>query len=542
MLLDLDDLTSRDPRRVGGKAAALARARAAGAAVLPGFVVAGAASRAHMTIGAETLPIRGSGGARLAVSAEPVPSAESMVVLGEELGDRLVARSSTILEARGEWSGAFTSYLDLAPTELPRAVAGCWASAFSVAALQRQSAAGIDPGSIEMSVLIQPCLTPTAGGWARVASDGTAVVRAVEGSPAPLLQGWVTGAEASFNGSWHGDELIAMLGLTNLDSIRGQLMTQATGIGADSCEWVLTDRVWLLQLSKSTPAADIPEGRPASDHELSGLIELAETLVLAPGPLGEQVVLPWAIAGLPDVEISHEVYGEKTVQEIQNLSRELTREVWQEPVERATRSARRLMDRLSAGDSHGALEALRRLHPPDPINAGKLLGKLRSLREELVSRGVAPDERAAWRFDFESIERALLGEPASLPGRTGMGRWEPLLAAVVLADGRTNNGVPASPGIGAGLRAHNGAAFRSPATTRGVITAPQPIPALAPLLWDASAMVTATGSPAAHLFEAARSLRVPAVCSLDLGEPRNEIVAVDGHTGRVATLPLDREI
>src|SRR5918996_705307 len=107
LLIDLDDPRGRDPLRVGGKAAALVRARAAGAAVLPGFVVAGAASRAHMAIGAEAL------------------------------GDRVVARSSTILEAGGEWSGAFTSYLDLAPIDLPKAVTGCWASAFTVAALQR---------------------------------------------------------------------------------------------------------------------------------------------------------------------------------------------------------------------------------------------------------------------------------------------------------------------------------------------------------------------------------------------------------------------
>lgn len=46
---------------------------------------------------------------------------------------------------------------------------------------------------------------------------------------------------------------------------------------------------------------------------------------------------------------------------------------------------------------------------------------------------------------------------------------------------------------------------------------------------------------AAHLFDAVRSLRVPAVCGVDL-EPRNEIVAVDGDTGTVTALPVDREI
>jgi hypothetical protein len=52
--------------------------------------------------------------------------------------------------------------------------------------------------------------------------------------------------------------------------------------------------------------------------------------------------------------------------------------------------------------------------------------------------------------------------------------------------------------------------------------------------------VTISGSPAAHLFESARSLNVPAVCSLDLsGSLGVELtaatgrfaVAVDGNRG-----------
>jgi hypothetical protein len=54
-------------------------------------------------------------------------------------------------------------------------------------------------------------------------------------------------------------------------------------------------------------------------------------------------------------------------------------------------------------------------------------------------------------------------------------------------------------------------------------------------------VVTTNRSSAAHLFDAARSLRGPAVWGWDL-EPRNEIVAVDGDTGTVATQPVDREI
>jgi phosphoenolpyruvate-protein kinase (PTS system EI component) len=70
-----------------------------------------------------------------------------------------------------------------------------------------------------------------------------------------------------------------------------------------------------------------------------------------------------------------------------------------------------------------------------------------------------------------------------------------------------------------------------------VIVASQPIPNLAPLLWDAAGLVTESGSPAAHLFESARALRIPAVCGVSL-PPGEQIVAVDGHDGIVSTMFL----
>ena len=69
-----------------------------------------------------------------------------------------------------------------------------------------------------------------------------------------------------------------------------------------------------------------------------------------------------------------------------------------------------------------------------------------------------------------------------------------------------------------------------------------PVPNLAPLLWDAAGVVTVAGSPAAHLFESARSLNVPAVCSVDLedflgpnlAETTGKFtLAVDGSRGMV---------
>jgi phosphoenolpyruvate-protein kinase (PTS system EI component) len=75
-----------------------------------------------------------------------------------------------------------------------------------------------------------------------------------------------------------------------------------------------------------------------------------------------------------------------------------------------------------------------------------------------------------------------------------------------------------------------------------VITSARPVPNLAALIWDAAGLVTTTGSPAAHLFEAARALRVPAVCGVDLGAPGHQVVAVDGTDGAVALLELGRSL
>jgi phosphoenolpyruvate-protein kinase (PTS system EI component) len=58
------------------------------------------------------------------------------------------------------------------------------------------------------------------------------------------------------------------------------------------------------------------------------------------------------------------------------------------------------------------------------------------------------------------------------------------------------------------------------------------------LLWDAAGIVTATGSPSAHLYESARALGIPAVSGVNV--PAGErIVAIDGDSGLVASLVLD---
>jgi hypothetical protein len=158
---------------------------------------------------------------------------------------------------------------------------------------------------------------------------------------------------------------------------------------------------------------------------------------------------------------------------------------------------------------------------------------------QLVSIAPGPSDprliRIARNMARNEEHRAMEGHPGM---RRGVGRWEPYLASVVLGNGSRFQGTPASGGVGAGLVARPDDRRRVP--PRSVIAAGQPVPNLAPLLWDSAAIVTETGSPAAHLFESARALRVPAVCGVTI-PPGDWIVAVDGQDGIVATVPLADE-
>ena len=509
MIHDLDHEIALDPARVGAKAVWLARARRAGLPVLPGLVVDTADSVAHMRLGADMLTTRGSGGARLALTAEPIPFADDLVARGSRLGYALVARSSTIIESSGEWSGAFTSYLDLSPTDLPRAVTGCWASAFSVAALERQEAARVEPGSFPMAVLIQPALDPVAGGTATIEEDGSIVVIGVKGSPAALLQGWSPGLEARRNGqaSWIGNELVDLLGVDTLDEISDALSRARDTLGANRCEWGLDGRVWLMQLTESqVPRRPLNALSHATDPRLLSIVRV---VIRAAGRLGEELVLPWALGGLPAAEPYVGKLPDDAVARAYELRDSLVAEVWALPVEQALDSARSCMATLLGPDPLPALEIVGNLQPPDPERA-----------------------RSLWSL-AQRLERA---DPAP---RRGFGRWEPFVASVVLDAGTRYQGIGACPGVGAGISTgkYPPDGLDTNYRPRAVIVASQPIPNLAPLLWDAAGLVTESGSPAAHLFESARALRIPAVCGVAL-PPGEQIVAVDGHDGIVSTVAL----
>lgn len=535
MILDLDQDRSLDPARVGFKAAWLARGRRAGLPVLPGFVVEGWLSRALMRIGAAALDERGSGGARLQMGGYPVPFAADLVERGVKLGDSLVARSSTTLDETAGWAGVFTSYVDLTPDDLPKAVTGCWASAFTVAALELQRQASIGAGSLLVSVLVQPALRPVAGGIATVDGESRIVVEGVKGPPAPLLQGWSRGQRATWDGGWDDGPLLESLGTDDLDRI-AEVMSEANRLlGATRCEWAIDDGLWILQLGRPTLETEpMSSVIGLSDPRL---IAIARLLARAPGALGEELVLPWALGGLPETGSPLEEPPGVLLDEARSLCRELTSGVWGLPANRAMEAATATLASLRGADPATALVSIEALRPPDPGLAGALLRRLDGLRMVVTEQGLAPDPVSAWHLSVADIESSLTGAPRRPKMRVGLGHWEPFLVSVVLGTGTPRTGTPAAPGFGAGLRVEvRGEPERIP--PRSVVNAAMPLPHLAPLLWDCSGLVTESGSPAAHLIDSARSLGVPAVCGVTLGRG-DDLVALDGSTGTVATLSLE---
>lgn len=539
LIVDLDEPAAADPGRAGAKAATLARARQSGLPVLPGFVVEASASSQHMEVGASALALRGSGGARLAVMAEPILDGEELVSRGRHLGSSLVARSSSPLEGAGVWAGAFATYVEITPEELPKAAVGCWASAFSVDALGRQRAAGVEPGTVGMAVLVQPAIQAVCGGVAGLEPDGSVVVHAVAGSPASLLQGWERGVTARLaDEGWRGEEAIALIGEESLDRLRSVLGVAANHFGVNRCEWLVSDRLWLLQLTNfARPAPNVTSPRAATPAEL---IPVVRAMTAAPGVLGAELVWPWALAGLPRPLPIHPVGNGDLIQHAIDTSQRLTSRVWKRPIGEALSAASAALDQLRGPDAVAPIDVIRELHPPDPDEAAELMSTISEIGARLAGRGAIPDAGWTWHLSTAELREGLEGGSVQALGRVGVETWEPLIAAVVLDHGWMVQGIPAAAGIGAGLR-HHITGVEDGMSHRTVVTAAKPLPNLSQRIWDAAGLVTETGSPAAHVFESARSLGVPAVCGVDIDADDDVILAIDGHSGAVAILSLGSE-
>jgi hypothetical protein len=549
VILDLDDDRALDPGRAGAKAAWLARGRRAGLPVLPGRVVPASASRPAMELAVEVMAQRGSGGARLRISQEPLDTEleRELLVAVDGLGDLLVVRSSSLLEAGGEWSGAFTSYLDIRPEETPVAVRGCWASAFTVHTLERYEAAGIEPGSAPMAVLIQPFLDAQFGGVARYADDEITVI-GVAGSPAPLVQGWDPGAHARVSGDVvRGDPAVALMGENLILAVAAALRKAHETIGATSCEWAAVDgEVTLLQLMQTPdrlrPVVELPAALASASAAA-----LARLVRRYPGPLGEALVLPWAVAEperfLAPAEPA-DVDPLDALIEATELARGLVAEIWHGPKPETAARARDSLRELRSDDPGSALDTIAALRAPDPERAQEILALLARVRHGLVEARAVSRPEIAWHIaPDEALAILRAGRAPSLRARIGFDRWEPFDAGVVVAHGAMAVGSPAAPGLAAGRMCFvDDPADAEHFRPRDVVVGTHPLPKLAALLWDASAVVTTGGGPAAHLFESARALAIPAVAAIHLddilgGDPATMSgkvsLAVDGVEGRV---------
>jgi phosphohistidine swiveling domain-containing protein len=481
----------------------------------------------------------------MAVMAKPLEPhlAERLTESSRPLGDRLAVRSSGVHEADGTWSGVFSSYLEIRPEEVPQAVVGCWASTFTVAAIDRHLAAGIQPGSMDMAVLIQPELIPDFAGTAGVDDRGI-TVGAIAGSPAPLVSGWDPGSYGRIDAA---DEVsgpaVDLIGERWLREIATMLRAAAT-LGATACEWAVADeRLYLLQLL-ATPRREPMSIQPPEGLNSETARHVSRLARRFPGPLGESLVLPWALgcADIPPNGSPSPIDPLTALHEAAALASGLTAAVWSLPPDEAARVARDTLRELRGNRPQPALERVVALSEPDRAQVSAVLDRLATVREEMTRLGAVVHPESAWHLDPAAIERRLAGTEDQATARIGFDRWDPFHIGVTAAHGTPVQSVPASAGLGFGrARWIDGFADRQVFRPREVIATRHPTPDLAPLLWDAAGVVTTGGNPGAHLFESARSLGLPAVCGVDLAGTLGadtaldgKAVAVDGTTGVIS--------
>jgi hypothetical protein len=548
VLLSLDSEESLSPEVVGAKAAWLARGRRAGLPVLPGLVVSADVSVPAMHSAADALRERGSGRARMSITQGPIPRTDEneLVESARLLGEILVVRSSSVLEGSGEWSGAFTSYLEARPEEVPKAVKGCWASAFTVDALERHVAAEIPPGSAPMGVLVQRTLNPDFGGVARLVDDTVELI-GVAGSPAPLVQGWEPGIHVKVTPSEVVSGESMLIPRDTVIGVARALREAEAAIGANTCEWAAVgSEVYLLQLAQQVFRLH-PSGADLESHRDHRLKDIARLVRRFPGPLGERLVLGWALADPEEflnVPPVRDVDPLDALIEAKEHADTLMSQVWgvhkAEVVDRSTQ----LFRLLRGGEPVEAIAILGGLRRPDPERSRLTLELTQIALTGLANQGAITHPEMGWHLRYDDAIRALrTGMRDALPPRIGFDRWQPFDTSVIMAQGSVAAATSAAPGLASGRMCyisdpHDTAHFRP----RDVVVGPYPVPNYAALLFDASAIVTLGGSPAAHLFESARALAIPALCAVNLadlvgGDPGEAgsaySLAVDGFEGRL---------
>jgi phosphohistidine swiveling domain-containing protein len=534
-LLTLDDGGARRVGLVGVKAARLAEARARGMRVLPGLIVPIAESRPAVRIGLEALARSNRDTAWMAQGETHVePALAQELVRARELGDRLVVRSSTRLDDAGVWSGAFASYCDVALGELGTAVRGCWMSIFAPRVLAGLDRTQTDARDVGMAVLIQPQVFPSAGGWTRLTAGVTDVV-VVPGNPAQLLAGHERGVGVSVL----EDDTIAApscglpLPQTLLRDLARTARHAERACGANALEWAIVDgQVTVFQLGLAHSMTPTTQVKLHGAFGTSGYRRLAKILMSRRGPLADLLLGPWAAAAPEDLTATP-VEGAPAallLAELLSLAAELAGKVVkslriepEEIVERLTRSDTSLADRL------GMIQVDRQM-------AARLLGVSDQLASQLTARGALRVPEQLWWQSRGWVEATVCAGSPPFPASGRLGdRWADAIFGVAAWHGERSTGLAAASGraVGRIANVYKGSDV-SHARPGDVLVTNRPLQEIAPWLWDASALVTREGSPAAHLCEVARSLRIPSVVSADLGNaPDGAAIAVDGASGEV---------
>ncbi|MFQ5968269.1 MAG: hypothetical protein ACE5MI_11765, partial [Acidimicrobiia bacterium] len=418
-------------------------------------------------------------------------------------------------------------------------VKGCWASVFTSDALRRAEATGITPEEIGMGALVQPQIQPEYGGVASVDSSGTVTIAAIAGPPAAIVSGWERGHVAVVESDAPVPAKAAgSVGAKRLAAVARLCRSTKALIGLDHIEWAEADRrLWLLQAQAGSPRPfavedDDPGPRFPADPDLGYLGHL---LVRYPGPVGQHVVLSWAVGSgpLPEGTDPGTVDTSCMLVRIHELQDQLVAERWPESSE-PDESADQLL-RMLESDPRSGLATLRSLPGIDAGKAAELIGNLEGLEGTLTQSGRVPGP--GWLSHLRKSELAPVVEGTlSYPTRrVGRGPWEALVYRIVTALGSEHRGQRATPGWGAGrirlVRREQDADAMPPRT---VIAAAFLVNNLAPLLWDAAGLITFGGSPGAHLFEVASWLGVPAVCGIDIaGGSRHVAPRIHGRLGAV---------
>ena len=535
-LVSLDDRAALDRGTVGGKAALLARARQLGFNVLPGLVVPIAASRQAVEVGLAALEERGMAAARSAVGAVAVdPALIDDLGRARELGSVFVVRSSSELDGNGAWSGAFASFGGVAPAELAIAVRACWASLLAPNVVRRSAEAPTTAARHGIAVLIQPQLLAKAGGWARI-TGARIEVAAVRGAPGPLLQGWERGARYIVrDGAVDSDPDPGPLSAADVMELAEIALRAQSQLGVDHLEWAAADDGFVIfQLDPPTarsPAPDCLSG-PGS-FATAPFQRLARILAGRSGPLADRLLVPWAAAapdrwapivdaGAPPVELLRQAHA---------MARALNDQV----AEAAGLTSGTLDDRLTAGDGLVSERLAGTVAGAEAV--GRILGAVEAIAAQLMARGLIEDSAQIWWQSADWVAEALASSPRRAAARRLGDRWADLIFAVTASVGADFQGLPASAGRATGPAVFvDEAEAAGPAALRTgqVMVVERPLIVFAPLLWKAAALVSRTGSPAAHLCEVARSLRVPAVVSAPVQPAAGgTILAVDGERGIV---------